>query len=404
MRRKESQHSNKLVDNWLLILAIAMTLANGAFSLSQISNFQLTTENSVTSNPRKSPTLVAIGGLGRLEPQGEVIHLSAPTSVEMARVTKLLVQEGDKVRVGQAIAMLDSYESRLAALSEAKQQVQLAQANLAKVEAGAKTGEIVAQQATISRLEAESRGEVAALRATVARLEAELNNVRAEDRRYRELYRAGAISASMFDSKRLPVKTMQQQLKEAKANLGRTRASFHEQIGQAKATLNALTEVRPVDVRVAQAEVDSAIAAQRRAEAELNLAYVRAPINSQVLKIHTRPGEVVSSNGIVELGRTDRMYAVAEIYETDIKKVRVGQRATITSPAFSGTVQGTVAQIGLRVSKQAILDVNPTADTDRKVVEVKIQIDDDIVDNQSIASLTNLQVQVAIHIQLPKPV
>lgn len=70
---------------------------------------------------------------------------------------------------------------------------------------------------------------------------------------------------------------------------------------------------------MAQAEIDSAIAAQRRAEAKLNLAYVRAPINSQVLKIHTRPGEVVSSNGIVELGQTDRMYTVAEIYETDIK-------------------------------------------------------------------------------------
>lgn len=398
MDRKESQRSHKFVDRWLLILTLAITVANGAFSLYKISDFRLNTENSASSDLQKSPVLVAITGLGRLEPQGEVIHLSAPTSVETARVTKLLVKEGDKVRIGQTVAILDSYESRLAALTQAKQQVQVAQANLAKVKAGAKMGEIVAQQTTVTRLEVESRGEVTALRATVARLEAELNNVSSEYRRYYELYRAGAVSASMFDNKRLPVKTLQQQLKEAKANLSRTIASFREQIGQAKANLDAIAEVRPVDVRVAQAEVNNAIATQKRAEAELNLAYIRAPINSQVIKIHTRPGEVVSSNGIAELARTERMYAVAEIYETDIEKVRVGQKATITSPAFSGKIEGTVAQIGLQVSKQEILDINPTANTDRKVVEVKIQIDD-ISDIQRVAGLTNLQVQVAIHIQ-----
>ena len=398
MHRKESQRSNKVVDNWLLILTLAMTLANGAFSLYNISNFRFTTENHASRNLQRFPVLVAVTGLGRLEPQGEVIHLSASTSIETARVTKLLVKEGDKVRVGQIIAVLDSYESRIAALNQAKQQVQVAQAHLAKVKAGAKIGEIVAQQTTITRLEAESRGEVAALRATVARLQAELNNVSSEYRRYYELYRAGAVSASMIDNKRLPVKTLQQQLKEAKANLSRTIASFREQISQANATLDALAEVRPVDVRVAQAEVENAIATQKRAEADLNLAYVRAPINSQVIEIHTRPGEVVSSDGIAELAQTERMYAVAEIYETDIAKVRIGQKATITSPAFSGKIQGTVAQIGLRVSKQENLDINPTADTDRKVVEVKIQIDE-VSDNQRIAGLTNLQVQVAIHIQ-----
>jgi HlyD family secretion protein len=150
-------------------------------------------------------------------------------------------------------------------------------------------------------------------------------------------------------------------------------------------------------VQVAQAEVNDALAAVERAQADLNLSYVRAPIDGQILEIYTQPGEIVSSQGIAALARTEQMYAIAEIYDTDIAKVRVGQPATITSEAFSGAIEGTVAQIGLQVGQQDIFSVNPLADTDRKVIEVKIRIDDPEA-RERIANLTNLQVQVAIHI------
>ena len=77
--------------------------------------------------------------------------------------------------------------------------------------------------------------------------------------------------------------------------------------------------------------------------------------------------------------------------------MRIGQSATVTSEAFSGKLQGKVVSIGLQVSKQDIFNVNPTADTDHKVVEVKIRLND-LADNLRVAGLTNLQVQVAIHI------
>ncbi|MEY3305552.1 MAG: hypothetical protein RLZZ139_3925, partial [Cyanobacteriota bacterium] len=54
--------------------------------------------------PVKSNTVTA---LGRLEPQGEVIKLSA-NSTNSNRLEKLLVKEGDRVQVGQVIAILDS--------------------------------------------------------------------------------------------------------------------------------------------------------------------------------------------------------------------------------------------------------------------------------------------------------
>jgi ABC exporter DevB family membrane fusion protein len=86
---------------------------------------------------------------------------------------------------------------------------------------------------------------------------------------------------------------------------------------------------------VALAELEDAKAAVQQAKAQLNLAYVRSPRAGQILKIHTWPGEIIGNQGIVELGRTDQMYAIAEVYEADIHKVRLGQRAIITSAGFT---------------------------------------------------------------------
>ena len=79
----------------------------------------------------------------------------------------------------------------------------------------------------------------------------------------------------------------------------------------------------------ARMELDIAVADLAAAEANLELAVVRSPVRAQVLEIHAYPGERVGPEGIMELGRTDRMYAVAEVYETDITEVQVGQRATV---------------------------------------------------------------------------
>ncbi|PIG93472.1 ABC exporter membrane fusion protein [Gloeocapsopsis sp. IPPAS B-1203] len=385
-------------EQWLIGAVILLSLLNGAFSVYNIVTFRSNSRSVVpTTSENPTPVRKAVTGLGRLEPQGEVIRLSPPTSAQGARVSQVLVQEGDRVAQGQIIAVLDTYEPRLAALNAANQQVKIAKAQLARVQAGAQTGQIEAQQATIARLQAELQGEIPAQQATIARLQAEFNNAQAEYQRYQNLYQEGAISASLFDSKRLPVATVQQQLNEARATLNRTTSSYREQISQAKATLAATAEVRPVDVQVAQSEVDGAIAAVKQAQADLNLSYVRAPKDTQVLKVHTRPGELVSNRGIAELGQTNQMYAIAEIYETDINKVSLGQKATITSSALSEDLSGEVTQIGLQVNSQEVLSTNPTANTDNRVVEVRIRIDNP-KDNQRVAGLTNLQVQVAINI------
>lgn len=313
-----------------------------------------------------------------------------------SRVAKLLVNEGDKVKTGQVIAILDNHQNLLASLKLATEQVKVAQANLAQVKAGAKRGELEAQKATIEGLDAEMQGQLTAQKQTIARLQAQLNTAKAEYERYDKLFADGAIAASQLDSKQLAMKSAQQELLEAKANRDRIEATTIRQIKAAEATLEKMAEVRPTDVQAARAEIDKARANVAKVQADLELAYIRAPKNGQILKIHTRAGETVGNRGIVALGQTDRMNVIAEIYELDVGKVRVGQKATITSNVFSGKLYGKVAQIGLQVNPQDVLTTDPTADVNRRIVEVKIRLNPE--SSRKASALTNLQVNIVIDI------
>ncbi|MEL6139733.1 MAG: HlyD family efflux transporter periplasmic adaptor subunit, partial [Cyanobacteria bacterium J06628_6] len=140
-----------------------------------------------------------------------------------------------------------------------------------------------------------------------------------------------------------------------------------------------------------------AIAQVSRIEAELEDYYVRVPVAGQILKINTHVGEQVNtSQGIVELGQTDQMVAIAEVYETDVGLIQPGQRATIISEhgGFAGDIHGTITHVGMQIKKQDVIEDDPAADRDARVVEVKVQIDSE--DNATVAGLTNLQVRITV--------
>jgi HlyD family secretion protein len=385
---------SKQKNQWLMALVIGATAIMGGtivYSISQFGSVSQKPVPVVTTSPIKK-----VAALGRLEPEAKVIKLSAPLALDGDRLTKLLVQEGDRVKVGQVVAILDSRDRLQDALKKAQEQVRMAQAKLAQVKAGAKTGEIAAQKATIERLQAQLQGEIASQKAIIARRQSELNVARAEYDRYQMLYREGAESALNYDNKRLAYETAQTQLIEAKANQNRTADTLKAEIAEAKATLDKIAEVRPVDVQAAQAEVDDAIASVKQAQTDLEKAYIRSPISGNILKIHTREGEKMSDSGILELAQTDRMVAVAEVYQSDIGKVKLGQKATVTGQAVTGTLQGVVSHIGLQVDKQNVFSNQPGENLDKRVVEVKIRLSPE--DSKKVAGLTNLQVQTAIEL------
>lgn len=342
----------------------------------------------------------AVTALGRLEPQGEVIKLSVANAQD-SRVNQLLVEEGEFVEAGKVIAILQGLDKKQAELAEAQQNVAIYRTRQAQIETGdAKIADISAQQAVINQLKAQLRTETIERQAEIASAQAELRNAEQTYRRYYQLHQSGAVETMALDERRETFETAQASVREATAHLDNTKSTLRERIRHEQALLNKLEEVRPVDLQAAQAEVEHAIAQVHRIEAELEDYYVRVPVSGQILKINTHVGEQVNtSEGIVELGRTAQMYAIAEVYETDVGLVQPGQRATIISEhgGFGGEIRGTVDHIGMQIKKQDVIDADPAADKDARVVEVKIRIDPE--DNDTIAGLTNLQVRITINLR-----
>ncbi len=140
-------------------------------------------------------------------------------------------------------------------------------------------------------------------------------------------------------------------------------------------------------VRILRAQI-------REARAELERAFVRSPISGRVLDVHARPGERVGEQGLLELGNTSAMFAIAEVYEDDVGRIALGQRARVTSPVFDTPLTGVVDWIPLKVAKQDALGTDPAARKDARVVEVEIRLDD----SEVAGSLTHLQVEVEIEL------
>ncbi|MBE9070457.1 HlyD family efflux transporter periplasmic adaptor subunit [Leptolyngbya cf. ectocarpi LEGE 11479] len=389
-------HRKSFSRSWLTgAIAILLLGSMGTYFILSQAQQQPTQDVQVEILPVQSVT-----ALGRLEPQGEVIKLSVANAQD-SRVNQLLVAEGDWVEAGEVIAILQGLDKKQAELTEAQQNVVIYQTRRAQIATGeAKIADIAAQQATINQLEAQLRTETIERQAEIVSAQAELRNAEQTYQRYHHLHEEGAVETVVRDERRETFETAQATLSEAKAHLENTVSTLGERIRHEQALLDKLEEVRPVDLQAAQAELDHAVAQVNRIKAELEDYYVRVPVAGQILKINTHVGEQVNtSQGIVELGRTAQMYAIAEVYETDVGLVKPGQRATVISEhgGFEGEIRGTIDHVGMQIKKQDVIDADPAADKDARVVEVKVRIDPD--DNDKIASLTNLQVRITIDVE-----
>ncbi len=301
----------------------------------------------------------AVSALGFVEPQGGIINIGGFTSSTGAIVSDLLIAEGDVVEKGQVLAILDTHDILQANMKLAEADVEILKARLKSVKAGASQGTINAQQAKIGRLKAE------------------LDIADAKCRRAKTLHAQKIIPDAALEDECL------------KKNV------LKAQISEASATLSSIKEVRKVDVAVVLAELGKAEAAVLKAKAESERSVFRAPSNGRVLKLHVRPGELISAQGILQLGQTESMWIRAEIYETDISKVQVGQQVTVTSDGFPGKILGTVKDIGLMIGKNRLDSLKSSTGSDSRVVEVKIKLNES--GSSTVAQLTNLQVTVVIH-------
>ena len=337
--------------------------------------------------------------LGKIVPQGEVIKISVVNARD-SRVNQILVQEGDFVKAGQIIAVLQGKERVEQQLRESMANVAIKRSQLQKVQQGDfKQGEILAQQAVIAELEARLQSETKEKVAVINEAQATLANAKQKYQRNESLAKQGAISTSELDNAKEELERTRAIFAQAQADSDNTKSVLQAQLAREKANLQRIQEVRPVDVDIAKAELEQALIQVRQRKAELEDTQVKVPVSGQILRINTRVGEQVNTQeGIAELGQTRQMYVIAEVYESDILKVKPGQKATINSEygGFEQEITGEVEKIGLQIGQTRLNQgqSNPTTDVNARVVEVKIRIDSE--DSPKVANLTGMQVRVDI--------
>lgn len=95
-----------------------------------------------------------------------------------------------------------------------------------------------------------------------------------------------------------------------------------------------------------------------------------------ILDITLRPGERIGQTTLLKMGRTDAMMIRAEVYESDIATLATGMKVVVQAPAISPDLQGTLETISRYVQQQSITDANPAANTDARIVDVWIRLDE----------------------------
>ncbi len=376
---------------WILVIAIgSLAFAFTGVGISRFRDIKQS-EEAKSNYVSPPPERVEVVALGRLEPSGEVIRVGGPNG---ERIGRLQVSRGDMVKVGDVIAYLESYEERLAERNYAASQLKEAQE---KLKAATKYAQAQIQEAKtrVEQVDQPKTFEIEAQRASVRQLEAELELARQDLMRSQSLYSEGAISEQSLDEQMSKTRQLQEQLKNAEASLIGLENELQANLGNAQAQLRSQQANLPL-TRV-QVALDSAQKNLNLAQARLKRTVIRAPKTGRILRIITRAGEAIGDNGILEMGDTRQMYVVAEVYESDVALLKRGQRATITSRngAFRQPITGKVAEIGWQIFKNNVLDDDPAANADARVVEVRIRLDD----SKPVEAFSNLQVDVKINVK-----
>lgn len=336
---------------WLWLL-IALLASASLFPILYSVRAEHATAPAASSDGRA----IGVSCLGRIEPEDGVIHVAGAYVLGQPPVVESLkVKEGDYVHRGDLLAILAGQRQLAAALEQAHAQTSVAQRRLEQLKAGPKQPDLAVQQAEITRLEAR------------------LQNAQTELQRYETLRRTDDVTASDLDARRTEVSVIQSDLEQSRHHL------------------ESMKEVSDSDLHVAEAQLQAAVSDEQRARRDYDVSSVYAPTDGEILKIDAYPGEA-GSKDILEMGRTGRMYIVAEVYETDIVRVRIGQRATISGDILAAPLSGTVDRIDSSVKAPSVRTSDTTTFSDHRIIEARIRLDQ----SEPVARLIEGRVNVVI--------
>jgi HlyD family secretion protein len=298
--------------------------------------------------------------LGRIIPRGDVTRVATPSGAGDARIAEIRVAEGDEVTAGDVLAVLDNLPQLESSVASSQANIGVREANLLQTRASIRA----------SRDEAHAGLERAEATATAAQSDL----IRATS-----LFERGVVTRADFDR-------IMARANEAGRDVERNIATLSR--------YETGSDTVQADIAVAEANLEAARADLARAQQELERAFVRAPENGTVLDVNARVGERPANSGIIDLGNTSQMTVEAEVYQTLIGRVAIGDPVVVSAEALREDLSGVVSVIGLEIGRQSITSEDPAANTDARVVDVIIMLDQ--VSSEMARRFTNLETIVRI--------
>jgi len=183
------------------------------------------------------------------------------------------------------------------------------------------------------------------------------------------------------------VRTVEIEIPLKKREVGR----YAEAAGQGAAKL-VLLEEKQNELTKLERKRAELLAERKKLEADLNDSELRSPIDGTVLELSARVGERPGNNGVIDVGASQSMEALIEVYESDINRIKVGEPVTLISEngGFEGDLRGTVERISPQVRQREVLSTDPTGDADARVIEVLVKLD--AGSTQRVSKLSGLKV------------
>ena len=123
------------------------------------------------------------------------------------------------------------------------------------------------------------------------------------------------------------------------------------------------------------------IGEKKNIEIDLFNSKLRSPIDGYVLAVNTRVGERPKNDGILDIGSSQNMEALIEVYESDIDRVFISQNVELNSEngGFKNILKGNVIRISPQVKQRKVLSTDPTGDADARIIEVLVKLDDESI-------------------------
>jgi HlyD family secretion protein len=333
-----------------------------------------------------SGVLDKVVALGRIEPMDGIRSLGVPTP---DRIAEIKVKEGERVVKDQELMVLDSEVMRVLDRKLAAIQRDQAEKRLSAITASGEA-QIRVEQVKRDQIETVEPLEIEAQDSTIKFLQAREKNARKDCERYKAA--GDTIAEQDKEKQRLLLNQIQAELSAAECQHKKMLKSRELNRSLAAAQLEAArAELQRNRSAISLPLLDQQVA---QADERLKETRIRAPSAGKVLRIFVRQGELVGGHPLLELANTERMIVLAEVYETDIHRVQLGQKATIRSHIFQrdNALTGKVVWKGSSIGKPRVVDLDPRAAVDNRVVEVKIELDQ----SERVADLIGHQVRVEI--------